>query len=176
MILGIFRNLQVFLILISLLALSLAYISQYVFGLEPCILCLYQRVPYFIAIFIGVTSFFVKGRARLFLVTLIGLSYLSGAGVAFYHTGVENGVFKMQQECGDSGEIEGSIEAMRQKLLGKTHVPCDKPQFVFLGFSMAAWNFFFSILVASYTLQICWKNFRSLRWEKISNDYRKENK
>ena len=27
-------------------ALGFAYISETVFGLEPCVLCLYQRVPY----------------------------------------------------------------------------------------------------------------------------------
>ena len=27
-------------------ALAVAYIAEFVFGLEPCILCLYQRVPY----------------------------------------------------------------------------------------------------------------------------------
>ena len=30
----------------SMGALGMAYVAEVVFGLEPCILCLYQRVPY----------------------------------------------------------------------------------------------------------------------------------
>ena len=33
----------------SAAALSLAFISEYVFGLQPCILCLYQRAPFAVA-------------------------------------------------------------------------------------------------------------------------------
>jgi len=37
--------------------LSAAYISQYGFGLKPCILCLYQRGPYALNIALGVLAF-----------------------------------------------------------------------------------------------------------------------
>ncbi len=30
----------------SVAALGAAYIAEYAFGLEPCILCLYQRLPF----------------------------------------------------------------------------------------------------------------------------------
>ena len=172
--LNIFRNIQVFLVLISIAALGVAYISQYGFGLEPCILCLYQRIPYFVAIILGILSFAVKGRLRLLFVFLIGLTYVAGMGIAFFHAGVEQGIFTLEQGCGDSEAAADSLEAMRQQLLGKAHVPCDKPQFVFLGLSMAAWNFFFSMLIAFYTLILCGKHFRLLQWEKHSNDYRQK--
>jgi disulfide bond formation protein DsbB len=171
--LSIFRNIQVVLMLVSIGALSSAYIAQYGFGLEPCILCLYQRIPYFVAIILGALSFAVKGRWRLLCVLLIGLVYLSGALLAFYHAGVEKGIFTMEQGCGDSAEAADSLEAMRQRLLGKAYVPCDKPQFVFLGLSMAAWNFFFSMLVASYTIQLCLKHYQLRRWERKSDEHQK---
>ncbi|MGZ8994968.1 MAG: disulfide bond formation protein B, partial [Rhodospirillales bacterium] len=33
----------------SLFALAAAFLGEHVFGLEPCILCLYERVPYALA-------------------------------------------------------------------------------------------------------------------------------
>ncbi|MFZ9470707.1 MAG: disulfide bond formation protein B, partial [Rickettsiales bacterium] len=35
----------------SFLALLLAYISEFVFNFQPCILCYYQRKPYFAILF-----------------------------------------------------------------------------------------------------------------------------
>ena len=39
--------------LISSISLMMALMAQYVFDLEPCILCLYQRVPFYINIALG---------------------------------------------------------------------------------------------------------------------------
>ncbi|HEY9164284.1 MAG TPA: disulfide bond formation protein B, partial [Magnetovibrio sp.] len=34
-------------------ALVMAYVAQYGFDLEPCILCLYQRIPYALVAILG---------------------------------------------------------------------------------------------------------------------------
>ncbi|MEM7072711.1 MAG: disulfide bond formation protein B, partial [Pseudomonadota bacterium] len=39
------------LILIAILVLGFAYISQYGFKLQPCILCVWQRIPWWILLF-----------------------------------------------------------------------------------------------------------------------------
>ncbi|MGZ9105635.1 MAG: disulfide bond formation protein B, partial [Rhodoplanes sp.] len=38
------RRLLLAILVISLAALASAFAGQYLFGLEPCVLCLYQRV------------------------------------------------------------------------------------------------------------------------------------
>ena len=40
--------------LASFVALISAYISQYIFGFEPCVLCYHQRKPFFVIIIIKV--------------------------------------------------------------------------------------------------------------------------
>ena len=164
-------NLQIFLSLYCVAALGFAYISQYVFGMEPCVLCLYQRVPYFVAIALLVLSFLLKGQKRLLLVALTGATLFAGAGVALYHVGVEQKVITMEEECGDTAEAVDNLEAMRRQLLGKSYVPCDKPQFVFLSVSMAGWNFFFSLLVSWYTLLVCVKHYQRQRYQKLSDTF-----
>lgn len=131
-------------------SLVLAYISQYGFGLEPCILCLYQRIPHFVVaglaiIMMCLNRFF---KLRMALMLLSSISLLTGAGIAFYHAGVEKGVFVMEQECGQTSEAEDmSYNELESFLLQSPHVPCDKPQFVFLGLSMAMWNMLFSAFI-----------------------------
>jgi disulfide bond formation protein DsbB len=132
----------------SALSLILAYVSQYGFGLQPCILCLYQRVPHAIAVVLGLAAFFLrKTRAYPAMLALCGLTFFVGAGIAFYHVGVERGVFEMTAKC--QGMIDDSkltFEELQAALLATPHVPCDKPQFVFLSVSMAGWNMLFSLL------------------------------
>lgn len=50
---------------ISAFALSMAFTAQYIFGLEPCILCLYQRIPYALVIALGLTGFLTAPKCKL---------------------------------------------------------------------------------------------------------------
>jgi len=169
-------SLSVFLVVFSTLALAGAYVSQYVFGMEPCILCLYQRVPYFIVIIIASISYFMHGRSQIILWALCGIVLLAGALIAFYHVGVEQGVFKISDGCEVGNAMPSSLEEMTMQLMGKPNVPCDKPQFVFLGLSMAAWNFLFSASIGFITCNIVWKLYETQKLIKKSDEHNKKRK
>ena len=49
----------------SSLALCLAYISQYIFGYQPCILCLYQRIPFFIIVFLSAIGLAIYRKIKI---------------------------------------------------------------------------------------------------------------
>lgn len=154
-------NISLMLFLVSSVALGSAYISQYGFGYEPCIFCLYQRIPYFVVIGLSLVSLFLKGRAKLFCILLCAGAFAVGAGLAFYHVGIEQGVFALSSGCEVGSEIPSTIEEMTAQLMGKPNVPCDKAQFVFLGISMAGWNFLFSSALCVITFVIIariWRN------------------
>jgi len=53
--------------LISLLSLIIALYIEYVMGIKPCRLCLYQRIPYLISLFIS----FLGGLAMLVFLFVI---------------------------------------------------------------------------------------------------------
>ena len=158
-------HISIFLILFSIASLGFAYTSEHVFGLLPCILCVYQRIPYFIVIFLGLISLVAKGRLRMFFIALCAVTFLVGAGIAGYHVGVEHGKFQTEGGCELSDAVPTTIEEMRNQLIGKPAAPCDKPQFVFLGISMAGWNFFFSSFIGAYTLLMLWRKWREDRDE-----------
>lgn len=148
-----FRNskpLAVLVLAISAGVLGTVYASQYLGGLQPCHLCLYQRWPWWIAGGIAAVAAFapIGAAARYALCVLAGLSVLAGAGIAIYHTGVELHWWPGPSTCA-GGAIPTSLADM-QKMMATPIVPCDKPAWTLLGISMAGYNAAFSLLFGGF--------------------------
>jgi len=144
-----------FLIFTSFFALSLAYISQYFFGLAPCNLCIYERKPFFaiIAICLLILVFFKDKKAKKFAIFLSLFFLLINATIAIYHVGVEQKIFKLSESCNSTiKENYGSIEELKELLAHAPLTRCDEPQFFFLGLSMAAWNIFYCLGIFFITI------------------------
>jgi len=136
----------------SMAALAAAYISQYGFGLKPCILCLYQRVPYFANIAFGILAFLATFRyprlVSLFLY-LSAVTFFSGAAIAGFHAGVEYGWWKGLSSCGgDILPVNVPLEELRKAITQQAIVRCDKPAWTLFGISMAGYNFAMSLAFA----------------------------
>ena len=117
-------------------ALAFAYILQYLAGLEPCDLCWWQRYPYMAILPAGLLAL-ASGHVRAGLVIVL-LLLLADAGIAWFHGGVEAGIFALPEGC---TSISGatSIEELRAQLL--TAAPaCDQVAASFLGLSLSVWN------------------------------------
>ncbi len=135
------------------LALSGAYISQYFFNMQPCILCLYQRIPFFAIIFIGIFAlFFKQEKSKKIAIFICAFFLTANAGIALYHTGVEKKIFHMTQKCTSQIEETTSIAALEESLKSQSLAKCDEPQFVFLGASMALWNAIYCLFLAISTI------------------------
>ena len=143
------RHLALAIVAASAVILSMAYISQYGFGLKPCILCLYQRGPYALNIALGVLALlatFRYPRLAILLIYISALSFFTGAVIAGFHVGVEQEWWKGLPACG--GDIvpqNVSIEELRRSLTHQEIVRCDKPAWVLFGISMAGYNFAISL-------------------------------
>jgi disulfide bond formation protein DsbB len=142
----------------SVFALLLAYISQYVFGLQPCPLCYYQRYPYWAAIAIGVILFYIPFNYKKIygLILIIAISLLIvDAGTAFYHMGVEYKWFGGLAECGDDTSA-GSVQDLLAQIEATNAIRCDEPAFVII-LSMAGWNFVYLLAMIAATLLVFFK-------------------
>lgn len=141
------RLVPVFILIVAIGSLSLAMTAQFVFGLEPCILCLYQRVPFALTGVLAVLALRLsKDSPSIPLIIIVsGLIYLIGAFIAFYHVGVE----QQWWISGCSGSIaeEVSLSDLRASLMQKPEKACDDVDWTFLGISMATYNVFFSSLL-----------------------------
>jgi disulfide bond formation protein DsbB len=134
---------------------------------------MYQRLPFFAALLFSFISLFIKNRFRFVFVVLCSLLILTSAGIAFYHVGVESG--KIQSDgCEVEGDTPSTLEDLTAELMGKPSVQCDKPQFVFLGISMAGWNFLISGSFGLMTLIMAFRSYRNVRLIERSDDYQKK--
>ena len=126
------------------LTITSALIIQYWLGHEPCKLCLYQRIPYFLAILLIVKMFFFKKYEKITLL-ILSLVFATSTALAFYHFGIEQGFFSESLTCKteDLSKIlskELLLEQLKQK-----GVSCKDVSFRILGLSLAAINTVFSL-------------------------------
>lgn len=158
------RHLALALVLGSAGILGFAYVSQYVFHFDPCILCLYQRKPYFAVIVLALAALAVqkkKPQWSFYLLLLCGVSFLVGAGIAGFHTGVEQGWWQGTQACGDANLPQNaSIDELREYLRNKRITRCDVPSWVLFGFSMTNYNFVQSLGLAAGTFFLTFRGRR----------------
>ena len=136
----------VILAIISLMIIS-ALIIQYWLGHEPCKLCLYQRIPYFLSILLIIKILFIKKYEKITLLILF-LVFMSSATLAFYHFGIEQGFFNESLACttGDLSKILSKEELLEQ--LKQQNISCKDVSFRILGLSLAAINTIFSLVLS----------------------------
>jgi len=143
------KQILIFLTLSSTLALLLAYISQYFFGLKPCELCLWQRKPYFIIIFLAIFGLFFKNsKIQKIIIALCCLAIISSIAIAFYHVGVEKKIFAGLEGC----KVQNldnivDIEALKIALKNSSTAKCSEVAFEFLSISMAGWNLIYNLFL-----------------------------
>lgn len=148
----------------SAIALLAALGSQYLGGLAPCKLCLWQRLPHGAVIVIGVGAllWFRGPRERLFLTWLSAIAFAVGAAIALYHTGVEQRWIAGPTSCsGDSGlNAAQSVEELRKLLLAAPVVRCDEIPWSLYGLSIAAWNALACIVLAAFCSVAGWRQLK----------------
>ena len=137
----------------SLMLGALAF--QYIGGLFPCPLCMFQRYPHVFTIVLGILALgsVLTGRtgAVPWLLGLAGLSLLAGAGVAVFHTGVEQGWWQGLSSCAGPGAGASLAETLKQAGAGPA-ARCDEVPWSLLGISMAGYNALISIAVGLFAL------------------------
>lgn len=139
-----------FLLFAAIFALTFAYISQFYFDHQPCVLCLYQRQPFFAIIAISILSltFFKTEKLKKISVIFCLLFLLINCAIAFYHVGVEEKFFAGPTTCSSENldQIQ-NLEELKSAIMTTKAIRCDQPSFVFLGLSMAAWNFIYCLFL-----------------------------
>jgi disulfide bond formation protein DsbB len=140
---------------VSAAALGAAYIAQYGFGLQPCVLCLYQRIPFAVAIALGLLALVpgVPPRGRAALLALGGLALVVNAGIAGFHTGVEQHWWAGTEACAGAagGEVD-TVEDLMAAMSRPVEARCDQPPWSLFGITMAMMNVPFSLALAAFAL------------------------
>ena len=140
------RILLILLIFFSLILVS-AFLIEYKLGHQPCKLCIYQRIPYFLAILLIVKIFFIKKYEKITLLILFFI-FIGSTALAFYHFGIEQGFFKESLACATTDLSENLTKEELLKRLSENIISCKDVSFKILGFSLAAINTIFSIVLS----------------------------
>ena len=137
---------------ISAATLATVYASQYIGGLQPCELCLYQRWPWWIALGLSVIALptVLSVNLRALLVGLGGASVLVGAGIAVFHVGVEQHWWAGLTSCA-GGQAPASFEEL-QRMMSQPAARCDEPAWTLFDISMAGYNAMLSIVIGVWAV------------------------
>ena len=143
------RKFKIFYTLIILLCLSsicYAFFVEYILGYKPCILCKYQRVPYILALIIGLIGFVKPLNKRV--VFFIFLTFLVSMTLSGYHVGIEQELYQSIFNCSDDN-LSILEESKLLESLNVINPDCRNVNFAIFGVSLATINFVLSFVISS---------------------------
>lgn len=140
--------------------LAAAYVIEYGFGYAPCELCLYQRLPWWIALAVLCVGLAAARRLPGLLpvfTILAGVTILAGAGIAGYHVGVEQDWWAGPAACsGTPGAEAMDLQALKDAVMAAPVIRCDEVPWSLFGISMAGYNFILALIVGGYAVLTGW--------------------
>ena len=149
------KNIFYLTILFSISAILSAFFMQYVLGHAPCKLCIYQRIPYYLIILIGLVTFFfpkIIKISSLLLILLLIVEFL----ISNYHTLTTYGIIAYSG-C-QSAEIPNDINKLKEALMSDTLiVNCSNANLKYFGIPLSLYNSFFSLMFLILMVFYCRK-------------------
>ena len=140
-------------LLFSIFALSAAYFIQYILGHKPCNLCLIERIPYLASIIL-ISLIFILNKFEKLIFMIIGLFFIFGTIISFYHFGIEQGFFSESLVCDlKNDSLVSSTQDLLKQLETKT-VSCKVVTFRILGLSLATFNTIISFIISAIIFKI----------------------
>ena len=134
-------------LLFSICTLLIVFIAELVYGLEPCILCKYQRIPYFSVILFSSLALHIKLADHTGTLKIISIIFIASAMLAFYHNGIEQQWWDAATSCGDTNQFPASFTKFQSQLMSKMPKRCDVIDWTLFGLSMTVYNIVLSITI-----------------------------
>jgi disulfide bond formation protein DsbB len=138
---------------VSLALLLGAFAFQYLGGLAPCEMCIWQRWPHGAAILFGFVGgglvaarVLPPGAAKTLALLAIAAIAISGA-IGIFHAGVEWKFWPGPDACTGIGYVPGRDDSFQV-------VRCDEAQWRLFGISLAGYNAVFSLATAAIALMM----------------------
>ena len=140
------KNLFTGIFLISLVALISAYFIEYILGHQPCNLCVYERIPYFLAILIVLINY-KYNKLEKYLILSLAIIFLIATILSLYHLGIEQGFIQESLLCDleKGANIVDKDEILKQ--LQQKSISCKDVTFKIFGLSLTNYNIIISLLL-----------------------------
>ena len=139
--------------LISIIALSSAFLIEYVLGHQPCNLCVLERIPYLLSLIIIILNYKFINLEKYFILSLI-LIFLVATILSLYHLGIEQGFIEESLVCDlkNGSNLLSKEDILRQ--LQEKNVSCKDVTFKILGLSLTSYNIIISILIVYFMTRV----------------------
>ena len=139
--------------LISLSTLLGAWFFELVLGLDPCPLCLTQRLPHYMVVALGAIYIFYRKNLKAFLF-LFAVLLIYSTGLAAYHAGAEYGFWAGPTSCAGAKPIVSSTIDLLKSIQETKIVDCTAVQWRLFGISLAGYNAIISAILAAMALTL----------------------
>ncbi len=151
------KNFFFIIFLISSTSILSALYIEFILEYKPCRLCIYQRIPYFAAIFVSFIGFNYYKNDNILIILIIVFTLSSI--ISGYHFGIENSFFDELSSCTNNSLDQLNKKELLETLGKNMPVNCKDATFKILGVSLAAINTILSILIVIISI-------RTLSYEK----------
>ena len=138
---------------ISFVAIISAYFIEYALGHQPCNLCLIERIPYGLSLFLIIINFILKKNHK-FIIILLTLIFIFSFLISIYHFGIEQGFFEESTVCGLNNATDIISKDELLKILNEKPVSCRDVTFRVFGLSLTTINIGISLLIVILLIKI----------------------
>ena len=146
------KILYITLIFVCLVLVS-TFVIEYGLNHQPCNLCVYERIPYFISILLISKILFTQDYEKITL-SILSLVFIISSALAFYHFGIEQGFFEETLVCTASNLSEALTKEEVLDQLNQNIISCKNVSFRIFGFSLATINTIFSIILSAIFIRL----------------------
>jgi len=151
-----------------------AWFFQYVIGLNPCPLCLEQRIAYYVVIplaaLIMLGASINSARSLLVLALVaIAVAMLWNASLGAYHAGVEWKLWEGPRDCSGPVTDFGNASDLLHRMQTTSVVRCDEAPWRFMGLSLAGYNVVISLALAAIALWGVWAQLKAPEKSAVSD-------
>lgn len=146
-------NYFIAILFVNILVILSALFIEFFLKVKPCILCIYQRYPYYIITFLSLI-YFLKKDLKILLILLIILTSLASIILSTYHVGIETGLIKETTSCKTSLNNNLSKDAILKQLESNLASSCKEVNFKLFGFSLASINIILSLILTTIYYKI----------------------
>ena len=146
---------------ISLISIFSAYFIEYILGYQPCNLCLIERIPYGLSIFLIILNYILRKNEK-FIILLLILIFVFSLLISTYHFAIEQGILDESTVCGlkNTSDIISKDEILKQLQL-KT-ISCKDVTFRVFGFSLTVINMIISLFLITILVKV-FKKYEKLK-------------
>ena len=143
------KNIYLLIFIYSIFAILSAIYIEEVLEYLPCKLCIYQRIPFLVAIFICFLGYNYFKSDRIIIALIV--TFTLNAALAGYHFGIENSIFEEYAGCTNINiDITNKKKIIESLGMFKN---CKDVEFTILGISLSGLNFLMSLLIVLFSLR-----------------------